>query len=314
MNKLANLSVLGTATVFLSLGELPAQADLEVSASVQIHASTDFYAPLSACGSWVTVGSYGRCWRPGGIVVGWRPYCNGYWVWTDCGWYWVSDEPWAWACYHYGYWAYDSTCGWIWVPGIEWAPAWVCWRYGGGYVGWAPMAPPGVFFTHRPADSAFVFVDNDHFGRRLTSASVVVNNPALIRRTTFISNAEHTTRDFDGVGPRKVIMNEGPGLAVMEKNTGRTFTKVSVIEADHRTPLPSSFRHAAVPTGIHHEQQTLAPPNHNPPGSNEKKNGNVAPAEKYRPAHGNVPKRPSAPAQGSDSDPGGGHGHGHDHD
>src|SRR5690348_12753307 len=81
-----------------------ARADFEVSASVHIHAAADFTAPLSSCGTWVEVGSYGRCWRPAGIVVGWRPYCNGYWVWTDCGWYWASDEPWAWACYHYGSW------------------------------------------------------------------------------------------------------------------------------------------------------------------------------------------------------------------
>jgi hypothetical protein len=103
------------------------------------------------------------------------------------------------------------------------------------------MAPAGEFFTHRPADSAFVFVDNHHVGSRLTSASVVVNNPALIRRTTFVANTEHTARDFDGVGPRKVIMNEGPGLVVMEKNTGRTFTKVSVIELITAHPCPPVF-------------------------------------------------------------------------
>ena len=134
MKKLTNLLTFGIAALLLYLGVPPAQADLEVSASVQIHADADFDAPLAACGTWVEVGSYGRCWRPAGVVVGWRPYCNGDWVWTDCGWYWASDEPWAWACYHYGYWVYDSDYGWIWVPGVEWAPAWVCWRFGGGYV------------------------------------------------------------------------------------------------------------------------------------------------------------------------------------
>jgi hypothetical protein len=30
------------------------------------------------------------------------------------------------------------------VPGYQWAPAWVSWRYGGGYCGWAPL-PPSTF-------------------------------------------------------------------------------------------------------------------------------------------------------------------------
>src|SRR6266702_3785331 len=36
----------------LSLGLLSARADLEVSASVSIHAQSDFYTPLSAQGQW----------------------------------------------------------------------------------------------------------------------------------------------------------------------------------------------------------------------------------------------------------------------
>ena len=31
--------------------------------------------------------------------------------------------------------------GWVWVPGYTWAPAWVSWRYGDGYAGWAPLPP-----------------------------------------------------------------------------------------------------------------------------------------------------------------------------
>ena len=85
-----------------TLGVFRAAAELEVSAGVTIHARADFYEPLASRGAWVEIGSYGRCWHPAGVAAGWRPYCDGYWKWTDCGWYWVSDEPWSWACYHYG--------------------------------------------------------------------------------------------------------------------------------------------------------------------------------------------------------------------
>jgi hypothetical protein len=69
----------------MNFGLFNAAADLEVSASVAIHARTDFQAPLAAHGVWLEVGSYGRCWRPASIAVEWRPYAYGHWVWTDCG-------------------------------------------------------------------------------------------------------------------------------------------------------------------------------------------------------------------------------------
>ena len=84
------------AMVAFSLSTVPVFADLEVGASVQIHAKAEFDAPLAAHGNWVQVGPYGRCWRPARVGLEWRPYCSGEWVWTDCGWYWSADEPWAW--------------------------------------------------------------------------------------------------------------------------------------------------------------------------------------------------------------------------
>jgi hypothetical protein len=104
-----------------------------------------FYSGLSAYGEWVLVDQDVYAWRPTGVTVGWRPYFSGRWAWTDDGWYWLSEEPWAWATYHYGRWYYDDYYGWMWIPGYEWAPAWVEWRYGGDCVGWAPLGPYALF-------------------------------------------------------------------------------------------------------------------------------------------------------------------------
>src|SRR5437899_1908013 len=92
------------AFLLMCLAAPRATAYHEVSASFEITAESDFYDPLAAQGTWAEVGGYGRCWRPVGVEVGWRPYCYGRWELTDCGWFWVSDEPWGWACYHYGRW------------------------------------------------------------------------------------------------------------------------------------------------------------------------------------------------------------------
>lgn len=228
----------------LNFTPFTARADLEVTASVQVHAVADFYTPLAAEGAWIEVGSYGRCWRPTGIAVDWRPYCYGHWVWTDCGWYWASDEPWAWACYHYGSWAYDSAYGWIWVPGIEWAPAWVSWRVGGGYIGWAPLAPRGF----RLAGPQFVFVPEARFSEPLRPGMVVVNNTTVFNNTTVVNNVRRETRTLEGGARSKVVVNEGPGVAQLEKGGGRKFRAVPIQEAARQAVMParmSSGAHAA---------------------------------------------------------------------
>jgi hypothetical protein len=97
---------------------------------------------LEPHGSWIEVEQYGVCWQPHNIAPDWKPYTLGHWDYTDdSGWLWASDEPFGWCCYHYGRWAFTSSFGWVWVPGRQWSPAWVSWRHGAGYIGWAPLPP-----------------------------------------------------------------------------------------------------------------------------------------------------------------------------
>lgn len=102
----------------------------------------DFYNELSPYGRWVEYPGQGYVWVPD-TGNDFQPYStNGRWVWTeDYQWMWVSDYDWGWAPFHYGRWDHDDYYGWYWVPGYEWAPAWVAWRDGGDYYGWAPLRP-----------------------------------------------------------------------------------------------------------------------------------------------------------------------------
>jgi len=101
-----------------------------------------FYDELAPYGQWVWHPRFGYVWLPEDVSPNWRPYTIGHWVSTEeYGWYWESNEPFAWAVYHYGRWGYDPDYGWFWVPGDTWAPAWVQWRYDDDYVGWAPIGP-----------------------------------------------------------------------------------------------------------------------------------------------------------------------------
>jgi len=104
-----------------------------------------FYDALAPYGDWFWLDPYGWVWSPYAKPVDWRPYTDGEWVWTDYGWTWLADEDWGWGPYHYGRWFDDSRNGWCWVPGQEWGPAWVAWREGDGWIGWAPL-PPDVMW------------------------------------------------------------------------------------------------------------------------------------------------------------------------
>ena len=107
-----------------------------------------FYQELSPYGHWLRAENGAWFWQPSVIATspGWRPYYdNGYWTSTDAGWYWTSDYPWAWAAFHYGRWELHPHFGWIWLPDRVWGPAWVTWRNGGDYSGWAPLPPGAVF-------------------------------------------------------------------------------------------------------------------------------------------------------------------------
>ena len=236
-----SLHCCGVATA-IALGLLKASAELEVSATVQIHAKAEFDAPLAPYGTWVQVGSYGRCWHPVGVAAGWRPYCSGEWVWTDCGWYWASDEPWAWACYHYGSWVYDPRFGWVWIPDIDWAPAWVSWRFGGGFVGWAPLPPQGFFFASRPKPELFVFVDAGRISDPVRPSSVLVKSTAIFSKTSEVGGIKGRNVAVAGSSSQRVLFARGPELGVLQKASGKPVWVVPIREAMTRTHAPGTTR------------------------------------------------------------------------
>jgi hypothetical protein len=131
----------GTALLAIILMAIaPAKSSAQDDGGQYI-STQEFYDQLAPYGTWVYDAKYGDVWVPD-VDQDFRPYVtNGHWVYTSYGNTWVSDYEWGWATFHYGRWTYDDYYGWEWVPGSEWAPAWVDWRDGDGYYGWAPMTP-----------------------------------------------------------------------------------------------------------------------------------------------------------------------------
>lgn len=163
-----------------------------------------FYDELSPYGTWINDPEYGYVWRPDVDQGEFRPYyTNGRWVMTEYGNTWVSNYDWGWAPFHYGRWTYNRYNRWIWIPDTVWGPAWVSWRSGGGYYGWAPLTPGfGVSVNIGIADFYWNFIPTAHiyytsFPRYYSGRNrVYVQNTVIINNTYIHNNRTYYT------GPR----------------------------------------------------------------------------------------------------------------
>ena len=119
---------------------------------------------LEEYGDWERVpyeGSPRWFWRPTRVAVGWSPFTVGRWtVW--CGdQTWIPGEPFGYITHHYGNWVYMRNA-WFWAPpvvsvqvglplldiGYHWYPGRVSWIHRDAYVGWVPLAPREIYYSH----------------------------------------------------------------------------------------------------------------------------------------------------------------------
>lgn len=197
-----------------------------------------FYDELMPYGDWVDDPHYGFIWIPY-VEPGFQPYrTNGHWVMSRFGNTWVSMYDWGWAPFHYGRWFFSDHYGWAWVPGYEWGPAWVDWRTGGGYYGWAPLAPRVQFYAsvRFPVYSHWVFVPrrrllsrniyNYYIPRRninvVYNRTTVINNTYIYNNRTYIAGPSRT--EIQRVTRRNVPVYEvsntnRPGRAAISNNS-----------------------------------------------------------------------------------------------
>lgn len=223
-----------------------------------------FYDELSPHGQWVDYPEYGYVWVPD-AGDDFRPYSsNGHWVWTEnYEWMWVSDYEWGWAPFHYGRWEEDDYYGWFWVPGYEWSPAWVAWRDGGDYYGWAPIRPGiniNVNFNiggYAPPDNYWCFAPR----RYITSPSLFDycvdrrRNMTIIHQTTIIINNYNYgggygfragPRRYDAerycgrINPVRLRDSYNPGRTTFRNNEVNIY-RPQVRRDDNRTFAPRQF-------------------------------------------------------------------------
>lgn len=200
--------------------------------------SIDFFYNNLSGGNWIEVGDYGYGWQPDVATSdpNWRPYADGYWAYTDVGWAWVSYEDFGWATYHYGRWASLADYGWVWFPGsdLEWGPAWVSWRTGGDYVGWAPLPPrgPGIAYAGGPiggrvdiefdiGPAYYNFIDARFIGEPVLRDRIF----APSQNVTYINNTVNVTNI---TVQNNVVYNYGPDYNTLSSYSSRPIQRLKI--------------------------------------------------------------------------------------
>ena len=239
-----------------------------------------FYTNLSG-GNWVEVEGYGYGWQPDVAVSSpnWRPYADGYWAYTDVGWTWVSYEDFGWATYHYGRWARLTDYGWVWFPGNdpEWGPAWVSWRVGGGYCGWAPLPPrgPGIAFSvgnigvgvdidFDIGPTYYNFVDVRYIGEPVLRDRIFAptQNVTYINQTVNVTNITTTNN---------VVYNYGPDYNALSAQSSRPIQRLKLdrqqnvdaataVKSGAITKVQGDKLVVAAPAKIQKPAKAVAPP------------------------------------------------------
>ena len=195
----------------------PAKETISVGPDAEVEAET-FYGALAPYGSWQEVpGVDGLAFRP--LESDFAPYRDGRWVHTDQGMTWQGEEPFSWAVYHYGRWIYSD--GWAWIPGTEWAPAWVDWRCGNDWAGWAPTPPAGWWTPER----SWAFVGFDRLFSPYVGRHLQPRTPRRWRDTRAVPRGARRGRGY----------SPGPSLAELERRgvrVRRGHAQRRVVEVD----------------------------------------------------------------------------------
>lgn len=174
----------------------PAQAAAPQAIAQGVPPTMEQFKPvLEQFGRFVYSERYGNVWQPSSLPPGWHPYPACHWAY-DRSYGWTYDDQTAWGkiVHHYGRWAHDDFAGWVWIPGNEWSPAWVIWRTGTAWTGWAPTPPTTdqqeTTLAAFNSDKQWTFIETAKIANRCEAeaAQPAATTTAAYQQTKLITN------------------------------------------------------------------------------------------------------------------------------
>jgi hypothetical protein len=232
------------------------------------------YEDLDDHGRWREDPTYGHVWVPNGVAADWAPYRQGHWAFVaPWGWTWVDDEPWGFAPFHYGRWAYVES-SWAWVPGPMpvagavyvrpvYAPALVAFVGGGGFsasieigggagVAWFPLGPRDVWVPSYHVSEAYmtrVNVSNSRIINR-TEVTNVYTTVIVNKNTNVYVNRTYANQNAPGAVtavPKATFQNGEPVAKSAVKINAQQVQHPQVVQAAAMAPTPKAVAGPSAP-------------------------------------------------------------------
>lgn len=238
------------------------QRENSAASAQYVSRDIDGYYDLDDYGNWQSDPEYGAVWIPRGVYAGWAPYQDGHWVWiAPWGWTWVDAQPWGFAPFHYGRWAYVGNT-WGWVPGPlvvrpVYAPALVAFVGGGGFgvsigfgegfagVAWFPLGPRDVFIPSYRS-SARYWQNVNVTNTRVVTVTQVTNvyNTVRVNNVTNVANVHYTYEKNEAAVTavsRETFVNARPVAHANIRITETQLANARVTDAGPLQPTRASY-------------------------------------------------------------------------
>src|SRR3989454_4415108 len=220
----------------------------------------DAYA-LEGNGRWERVSYQGEdheFWRPTTVAAAWQPFTVG--RWTD--WYgdqtWVPEEPFGYVTHHYGNWVVVNG-SWYWAPpvatvavatgpllGFAWYPGRVAWIHSAVDVGWVPLAPTEVYYSHIAWGPRAVVVATVPTVSISIGSLAFAHAAVVVPQTAFYSVPTYTSVRVTNINRTTIVNTFRPAPVINQ----------TVIQNYNQVPTKYNFTNAPVTQKPHNDVLT----------------------------------------------------------
>ncbi len=227
----------------------------------------DAYA-LEENGRWGRVHYQGEdheFWRPTTVAATWQPFTVG--RWTE--WYgdqtWVPDEPFGYVTHHYGNWVVVNGV-WYWAPpvatvavatgpllGFAWYPGRVAWIHSDVDIGWVPLAPTEVYYSHIAWGPRAVVVATAPVVSLSIGSLAFAHAAVVVPQTAFYSGPTYTAVRVTNIN-QTTIVNKFRPAPVVNNTVINNYTQITS-KYDFATVHVTQKPHSEVVTRINQNRQ-----------------------------------------------------------
>ena len=223
---------------------------------------------LEEAGTWEKVyyeGDYHEFWRPTAVAASWQPFTVGRWTDYYGDQVWVPDESFGYVTHHYGNWVIVNG-RWYWAPpapvvqvaagpviGFGWYPGRVAWISTEADVGWVPLAPTEVYYSHHLWGPSAVVVTTAPVAAIVVGSLAFASAAIVVPQTSFYSVSNYSSVRITNINHTTIVNNFHSAPVVNNtviRNYNQTTAKYNFVNK-----APETKPHAVVAERIAHNER-----------------------------------------------------------